>query len=291
MKNSERSTTNNKWKNIITVLFVSLGLAACSVDGEQSGKLRVSMTDAPAAYDEVNIEVKQVLVHKDDDEDFDDAESDSTDDGDDDDELRDEGWKVIYDGSMVINLLDYQNGKTLELGEAEVEAGTYEQIRLILGTNNTVVVNGETHDLKVPSGQQSGYKIIINEELEADGFLDVLIDFDANQSVVVAGNSGQFILKPVLRVIEDDDTGAIEGTILPLEAEPVAYAIAGGDTVSTQTDAEGFFRITGLPEGDYSLWIDATNEAYSDSLINDIEVEDDETYTFEEEIMLEANAQ
>lgn len=291
MNKSERSTTKSRLFNVLTAIFVCLGLAACSVDGEQSGKLRVSMTDAPAAYDEVNIEVKQVLVHKDDDEDFDDAESDSTDDGDDDDELREEGWKVIYDGSMIINLLDYQNGKTLELGEAEVEAGSYEQIRLILGTENTVVVNGETHDLKVPSGQESGYKIEIDEELEEDGFLDILIDFDANQSVVVAGNSGQFILKPVLRVIEDDDTGTMEGTILPVEAEPVAYAIMGSDTVSTQTDAEGFFRITGLPEGDYSLWIDATNEAYSDSLINDIEVEDDETYTFEEDIMLEANAQ
>ncbi|MDZ7805610.1 MAG: hypothetical protein U5K71_00670 [Gracilimonas sp.] len=77
--------------------------------------------------------------------------------------------------------------------------------------------------------------------------------------------------------------------MLPIEAEPFVYAIMGEDTVGTQPDDEGFFRLVGLDEGTYNVFFEPTSEAYADSLIEDIALEDGEQFTFEETIQLEAS--
>ena len=98
---------------------------------------------------------------------------------------------------QVINLLNLTDSEML-LGSEELEEGFYAEIRLILGSNNNVVVDGETHSLKVPSGQQSGYKIKLGEPLHSGEVLDLTIEFDAEKSVKVTGN-GQYMLQPVLK--------------------------------------------------------------------------------------------
>ncbi len=258
--------------SLLTVLTVFV-FAACSTNEDAgTGTLKVSLTDAPANYEQVNIEVLQVLVNKDG------SANDTT----------DSGWEAIMEDSMVVNLLDYQNGAVLELGEAELEAGRYNQIRLLLGDNNNVVVDGETVPLQTPSAQQSGYKLNVQADVESGQVYDLVIDFDASQSIVQTGNGG-YILKPVLRTVNLQEQGSISGTVLPLEAEPFVYAIMGEDTVGTQTDDEGFFRLVGLNEGTYNVLIEPTSEAYADSLVEGIEFEDGEQYSFEEAIQLEAS--
>lgn len=72
------------------------------------------------------------------------------------------------------------------------------EMRLILGPNNTIMVDSVLHDLETPSAEQSGLKIKVDKNLSLT--LDSLtIDFDAKQSIVETGN-GKFILKPVIRV-------------------------------------------------------------------------------------------
>lgn len=259
---------------LLTLLLTVFAFAACSTNEDAgTGTLKVSLTDAPANYEQVNIEVLQVLVNKD-------GDSEDT---------TGTGWEAIMSDSIVVNLLDYQNGATLELGEAELEAGRYNQIRLLLGDDNNVVVSGETIPLKTPSAQQSGYKLNVQADVEAGQVYDLVIDFDASQSIVQTGNGG-YILKPVLRTVNLQEQGSISGTVLPLEAEPFVYAIMNEDTVGTQTDDEGFFRLVGLNEGTYNVLIEPTSEAYADSLIEGIELDDGEQYAFEETIQLESAA-
>lgn len=102
-----------------------------------------------------------------------------------------------------INLLDL-TGSDILLGSEELEEGFYAEIRLILGSDNNVVVDGEEHPLKVPSGQQSGYKIKLGEPLHSGEIMDLTIEFDAEQSVKVTGN-GKYMLKPVLKAFEGSD--------------------------------------------------------------------------------------
>lgn len=268
---------------IVTGIF----LTACSTNSDTGkGTLKVGLTDAPANFEEVNIQVTQVLVNPNEDAEEpenDGEENDSDSDGEDGDD--DNGWYSIMDDSMTVNLLDYQNGAVLDLGEVELDAGMYNQIRLVLGNNNTVVVDGETFAMTTPSAQQSGYKLNVNAEVEEGQVYDLVIDFDASQSINVTGN-GKYILRPVLRTVSVEEQASIAGNVLPIEAEPFVYAIAGQDTIGTQPDENGDFRLIGLEEGTYDVWFEPTNEMYADSLVQGIELEEREQYEFEETIQL-----
>lgn len=268
---------------VFAITLTVLTFSACSTNSNEGrGTLKVSLTDAPANFEEVNIEIRQVLVNR--DEDAEEPENDTEGENDNDND-EDDGWYSIMDDSMTVNLLDYQNGATLDLGETELEAGMYNQIRLVLGNNNNVVINGETIELTTPSAQQSGYKLKVDAEIEEGQVYDLVIDFDASQSIVVTG-SGKFILKPVLRTVSVNEQASISGTVLPVEAEPFVYAITGNDTVGTQPDEDGSFKLIGLEENTYNVSFNPTNEAFKDSLIESIELDEGEQFTFEENIQL-----
>ena len=134
----------------LVALLIGFGLTACS-NGDDYGTMRISLTDAPASYQEVNIEIHQVLVKANDDDG--DAETGEMNNK----ELKDNGWKVVFNDTLRINLLDYQNGATLDLGEVDLEEGRYNQIRLVLGDDNNIVLNsGENRALNYL------FKLILN---------------------------------------------------------------------------------------------------------------------------------
>src|SRR6185369_2567505 len=80
----------------------------------------------------------------------------------------------------------------------------------------------------------------------------IKLDFDAARSIVQ--NSSGYSLKPVIRVITSATSGAIKGSISPLDATPAVYAIIGADTLgTTYPDITGNFLISGLPQGTYAV--------------------------------------
>ena len=103
----------------------------------------------------------------------------------------------------------------------DLEAGTYDQIRMHV-TDSKVVMNDDTEfDLKVPSGSSSGLKIKIEPALEISSgqTADVLLDFDVSKSFVAKGNMENghfngFNFKPVVRCVMLGRAGRIEGTII-----------------------------------------------------------------------------
>jgi len=222
------------------VMFI-LGIHTQCTKENETAKVTFYLTDAPAAYQQVNIDLKAIKII---------ANSDSS-------ETTLELERVgIYD------LLDFSNGLDTVLASIELPVGKISQIRLILGDNNSLVINGETFDLKVPSGSESGLKLKINETIVAGGDYHFVMDFDASRSVKKNGNN-KYILKPVIRMFSKTETGAIKGSVTPADARPFVYTINGNDTLGTIADEAGGFKLTGAKEGTYTLSFVPQNGASS----------------------------
>lgn len=213
--------------------MMSAALVSCKKDGDinvGSAKITFHLTDAPAIYDEVNIDII--------------------------------GARIIVNDSIIdldvkegiYNLLDFANGKDTVIIEQQIPAGKLSQIRLILGDNNSVLIGSESYSLTTPSAQQSGLKLNVHEEFSEGIAYEYTLDFDAGRSIVKTGN-GKFILKPVIRVVSESVSGAIAGVVKPAAARPLIYAISSQlDSVSAFADTiSGKFMFKGLPAGVYKL--------------------------------------
>jgi len=155
----------------------------------------------------------------------------------------------------VYDILNFRNGLDTLLINAALPVGSINQIRLILGPNNSIVVNGNVYALNTPSAQESGLKLNLGQTLAAGGAYDIWIDFDAGKSILQTG-SGSYKLKPVIRAYSSLTNGQIKGFILPLNAEAIVYATNGVDTFSAIPDpVTGSFVISGMTSGTYQLWV------------------------------------
>jgi hypothetical protein len=219
-------------KIFIALVFVlSIFFIQCSKNDSTTGKatLSISLTDDPGNFDEVNIDIVGV-------------------------EVTGENGAIadLNVKAGIYNLLDFTNGIDTLIATGSIDEGTISQIRLILGDNNTVVVDGVTYSLSTPSAQESGLKLQVHDELKAGVVYAILLDFDANKSIVEEGN-GSFQLKPVIQVVDLAISGSIKGAITPVG---INCAVAGSmDTVvhTTYCDANGQFLLQGLPAGIYQV--------------------------------------
>jgi hypothetical protein len=183
---------------------------------------------------------------------------------------QESGWQTLNDvNTGVFNLLDFSNGIDTLLADTQLEAGRISQIRLILGSNNYVVIDGEEFTMDTPSAQQSGLKLNLHEDLLVGITYKVLLDFDAARSVVEKPNG--YSLKPTIRVVSEAQNGAITGTIDPKEATPAIFAILDEDTVTTYADTTGYFLIGNLDAGIYNVVFDA-DENYDDLTVENVPV-------------------
>jgi len=138
--------------------------------------IKILLTDNPVDYESVNVEIKgiQVKINKD-----------------------DAGWISIASKDTTVNLLDFQNGITTVLAEDNVPEGVLKEVRFILGTDNTVVINGVTHEMQTPSAEDSGLKIKIDKKLN-ETLNTFTLDFDAALSV--KEENGSYKLMPVIKL-------------------------------------------------------------------------------------------
>jgi hypothetical protein len=192
----------------LLAIFLLSVMISCEDDNKlETGTLSLSITDAPiddTTITGVFITIDSLQYH-----------------------MQDNEWKTFeeYDGPKTINLLELTNGASELLGNFEMEAGQYTQLRFLLDapangqgqpTNPGCYMeyeNGETVDLFVPSGGQSGYKAVGAFTVPSNGTVDITADFDVRKSVVEAGATGRYILKPTIRLIVDNQAGSITGGI------------------------------------------------------------------------------
>jgi hypothetical protein len=243
---------------IFGVLMLILSACTESNKEETSGTTRFNLylTDAPGKYEEVLIDIQEVRAHV--------TAHDSS--------HHDSGWMDLEVNAGVYDLLDFANDMDTLLASADLPAGKISQIRLILGENNEVKVDGEYHDLKTPSGQQSGIKLNVHEVLEEGITYELWIDFDACKSIVKTGN-GKYILKPVIKTYTRETSGAIKGVVVPAASRPFIFTVsASHDTISTIADSlTGKFMLKGLPAGEYDVEFEPV-EGFDDEEIEDVNV-------------------
>lgn len=203
---------------------------------DEMAVLSVRLTDAPADYDAVWIDLQEVLIHV----------STTIDEGE---------WISLENvNTGIYNLLDYTHGIDTVLVEQEIEAINISQMRLVLGENNGLTKNGVYHEMKTPSAQQSGLKFNIHANLVGGIMYNIWIDFDAGRSIVEKGNGG-FSLKPVIRTYTEASSGIIKGIVEPVNTKPYIMAISeNNDTLGSYADTlSGSFFFGGVQEGIYKL--------------------------------------
>ena len=193
-----------------------------------------------------------------------------------------------------VDLLGQANNQCFlaSLGDnMQLQAGNYQQIRLILASNSTSITNSacgnaancvvlasdnSVHTLQLSSEAQTGIKIP-SGQIAAGGFnitsgqtKDLDIDFDTCDSIVAQGN-GQYRLKPVLHAGEVSTTStSINGKILdkstgnPVDGT-VTVAVEQKDTsgvdrvfMSTDAASDGTFVFCPLPAGTYDVVVVGT---------------------------------
>jgi hypothetical protein len=222
--------------SLIALLFI--GFASCSSDdsknNEGNAKLSIRLTDAPGDYDAVFIDVQEVVIK------YNGGQEDLN----------------LGINAGVYDLLELTAGVNVLLFDDEVPAGTISQIRLILGDDNTIVVDGQSYPLATPSAQQSGLKIQVNENLEAGILYEFMLDFDVDKSIVQQGNGG-FSLKPVIRATTVAGSGAISGTVIPPGIIAMITADDGVTQISAFANPLGVFLLSGVPDGTYTVTVEA----------------------------------
>ncbi len=219
---------------ILSILMVGFIMNSCSNDSTKSSyPVAIKMTDAPGPYEAVLVDLQGV-------------------------EITGGGGETVTLNVKkgIYNLLDLTNGVSTLIATDTLQTSKVEQIRLILGTNNSVTVNGVSHPLSTPSAEQTGLKLQVHQTLEQGILYTILLDFDANKSVVSLGNGG-YKLKPVIRTIQNAISGSIKGKISPIGLATVSVVSAADPTLSfsTSVNAEGGFTVMGLPPGTYNLTI------------------------------------
>src|SRR5579859_1470665 len=158
-------------KKIPSILFAAfvIGVVSCSSnDQAATTKFELRLTDSPGDFQEVNIDIQDVQVNK---------------------ETGENGWQSLSIKKGVYNLLNLTNGIDTLLGTAILPVGRLNQVRLVLGSNNTIKMNDQIISLSTPSSQQSGLKLLVNAELKAGITYKLLLDFDAAKSIVSTGNN------------------------------------------------------------------------------------------------------
>ena len=152
---------------------------------------------------------------------------------------------INFASPKTIDLLNDSGTASAVLFSQPIPPGSYGQIRLLVvadgdPSNSYIVLSdGSMHGLMVPSGTQTGLKLVSGFTVPDSGVVDYTIDFDLRQAIVCQpGLSPQCFLKPVERLVNNTAVGNIQGqvanTLVTASCTPGVYLYAG--TVSAPED-------------------------------------------------------
>jgi hypothetical protein len=234
----------------ITLIAFATLLTNCSKDDndgttptEATGDVRFEITDAP--IDDTNVEGCFVTVTA----------------------VKVDGEVISnFSGKQTIDLLAFQNGNVKSLGFAELEAGTYSNVALVLDYESDV--NGNSpgcyvqttdnvkHDLQASAN--SANELTLSSEsftVEENGSTNIVMDFDVRKAVKRQEDNTEdkydFVteseLKSSVRVVKKDRTGKVKGKCndnLNMTGRIVVYAYKKGTySKNTETTGQGSSQI------------------------------------------------
>lgn len=212
--------------------------------------MTVRLVDAPGNYENVFIDVQGVEA------------------------IVDDEIMMLDTNAGIYDLLTLTGGEFVDLVNEEIPSGDLSQIRLILGDQNLLVLEGgESVNLQTPSAQQSGLKLNVNYDLQPGVAYEFIMDFNVDESIVIQGVSG-YLLKPVIRITTSAESGAISGSVEPNDSQTLVTATndATGEEISAYIDeVTGEFLLYGVPDGTYTVLVES--ESGLSSTLSDVDVE------------------
>ncbi|WJJ97404.1 DUF4382 domain-containing protein [Algibacter luteus] len=252
---------------VITMMALMLMVNCDNADSNKSetARIQLKLVDEPGDYEQVNIEIIDIQYR-------------STE--------EDESWQSFTPESgypLNVDITELIAGNSLLLTDEVVPVGLLKQVRLVLSDNNTLKIEGEDDliPLDTPSAQQSGLKLNLDKELEAGFVYSFILDWNVQKSIVKAGNSGKYILKPVIKVNAEVNSGSISGKVVEIIEDietPIAnqlievYTTEGDLVKDTLTNENGDFVIQGLEAGGYIIKIMKESYMAYESLEVNVEV-------------------
>jgi hypothetical protein len=262
------------------LVFALIFFYACRKDissgnNTPAGKTRFSvfLTDGPYDFQKVLVDIRSIQVKLDTCRRNGDDDHDQPGCDDDHDQVHShcEIWDTLNIRPGVYDLLTFRNGLDTLLASGFILNGKIERIKFVLGTNNNIVVDSLSHPLHLLGDQNYVYVNIQREDLDSltSNNFQLFLDFDLARSIRII--NGQYWLKPVLKPFSRHASGTIEGIVRPARSFGIIYAYSGTDTSFARPEDEGGFKVRGLREGTYKLFVHGIN-GYRDTTLNNIDV-------------------
>ena len=274
-----------KYGSKLLLPFAALALAACDGGSTGSGDARLSirLTDAPGDLKEAWVRIEEIYLQGT-------SAADST-----------AGRVQLLDvpTANYINLLTLSGGNFAPLVNSQpVPAGSYSQLRVVVCDAYVVTRTGAvyatsgaelpagvtaTGTLQAPSACSSGFKVKLpNGGITLENESTILsVDFDVSQSFGhQAGNSGRWVMHPVMTATEVGFSGGIGGTVAVAQGVTlptcggaavdltkfVPLAVAGADSVSGAVNAQGQYAMAVSPNTYNMTFIPVVSYTNGDSL-------------------------
>ncbi len=179
----------------VVALAATLFVSACdSVDNnisEQNPRIKILLTDAPRAeIESAFVTISRIEIVG-----------------------ADDVSQTLSETALKFDLLTLQNGSQALLVETTLNEGVFSYLRLFVEEDAEVTYDDDDAsiaELTIPSGFQSGVKILLNDiELndDVDDQLTLVLDFDVLESFIPAGDSGLLLFKPVVKVKQAEKNG------------------------------------------------------------------------------------
>lgn len=251
-----------KWNKFLKFFVVTplaaLFLWGCGSSSGVNGTLSVDLTDASTEqYRAVYVTIETVEVHMSGD--------------------AEDSWETVGTPNKTYNLLQLVNGVRESLGIADLKAGHYTQMRVVLGetpdsstnilshvhpfANYVIDLDGDVHELKVPSGMQTGIKIVQGFDINENSTTELVLDFNAGASVVIAGSSGKYLLKPTIKILDTVNASIINGVVTKSSDDSELESATISAQIFNDTAADTKDRVTvqtatiSDDNGDFSLFL------------------------------------
>ena len=214
--------------SVVTALLIGCGGGSGMSNGNRTGTLGISVTDAPVDG-ATNVVVKFTAV-----------------------EVKPEGGApVMFNLSPArsIDLLALAGGGSAALLDGQtLPAGRYEWVRLLVAAQQNVpdsyiqMRTGQQYPLFIPSGEESGLKLNRGFTVAAGARTNFTIDFDLRRSVIAPpGQAPNYLLKPVLRIVDSLRVGILSGSVpaalIPSGCTPFIYVFSGANILPDDLDA------------------------------------------------------
>jgi hypothetical protein len=193
MENTKRSLGLRAFAGVLAATLIIVGVLWSGVNlptsennphlGTQQGTLTVLLIDAPVELDQLTVNITQLEVHR---------------VGEDDSEGE---WILLWEDEqgIIFDLLDLQDGNSLQLASGELEAGNFSKIRMFVSEANATYINDPIPiPLKVPSEK---IDVIVKFEIKEGENVIVIIDMEADWIAI----SNRMTFRPVLKATVTKD--------------------------------------------------------------------------------------